>query len=425
MNSSMFIRKVRKCAVHANQRNVNNKNSICSQGSFNQKLISNSWRPFFFFLKSFEIFGLYILQSKETDGIFKKILKFLHLTVVFLSLHYWVFLYVSYFIRDEGNWKMFNTTLVLFTSTATYDIILFQKQKIKKLVRIFNSDKTFNAVHNSKKHFLKRVITLNALIWIVVLLVVATFLGIPSTKEPEDYFTQVFYEHVVNRTSQQFGKFLIQINNAYFCFLVEGTLTVTVGFFVASVYACGLCFKNMGDDMKHLVPFKTLTALELKKIQRLYDNIMHRVDLIEGAFSLAVLLWYFMVVLTLCIRVMAILGDSGKATDLQGMVIIGFGILRGVVLIMITLPFTAQYMTDSALNALIEVETSSAVLQECAAYQELAILMRRVELKAPHVTLWRFCSIGRPFLMSCVSTIVTYIIISLQLTPVGKHVLHI
>ncbi|KAG8178606.1 hypothetical protein JTE90_022397 [Oedothorax gibbosus] len=232
----------------------------------------------------------------------------------------------------------------------------------------------------------------------------------------------MFFNHLVNKTSRKFSKFLVQVSNAYFCFLVEGSFTLTVGFFVASVYAAGLCFKSMSHDIKSFIMHKTLAVLDLQKIQKVYDSLTYRVNLIESAFSLAVLFWYFMVTLSLCIKLMAVLGDSGKPTDVQGMVIIGFGVLRGTLLIMGTLSFTVQYMTDSAANVLEEVGTSCLLLRDCAAYHEMAILMHR---KRPSVTLYRFCEIGRPFLMSCVSTIVTYVIISLQLTPAGKQLLHI
>ncbi|GFT45525.1 uncharacterized protein TNCV_3781501 [Trichonephila clavipes] len=372
------------------------------------------------FLKSLAMFGLPIFAQEESSTKCRRLFRILHMSAVWISLHYWILLYLSYFVRNEVTWKIFNQTLVIGTSVATYDLVLIRKKQIEAFVRYFTYDRAVPICKTQKRALLKRVHIFNAIVWIYTLFWVATFLSLPTRKNPEEHFTEFFYTHVVNKTSPTFGKVLIQVNDAYLCLLTEGTLTSIVGLYIVSICAASIWFQKMGENVKG-----SESSLDLNQLQRLYDLLLSRIHLLDSAFSLSVLLWYFMVTLTLCIRVIAIIGDDSSDSDVQGMLIIAFGLFRGTFMILIGIAFCAQYLTDTAKGAILTIEIFTVNVKNCVAYQELTILLRMLELKPPVVTLWNFCAIGKPFLMSCVQTMVTYVIICLQMTPAGKTLLHI
>ncbi|GIY57332.1 uncharacterized protein CDAR_526111 [Caerostris darwini] len=384
----------------------------------------NHYNPLSPFLKSLLVFGLYISDYDGTHRRCRRILRFIHLAIVFGSLHYWVVLYLSYFARNEGSWKIFNQTLVIVTSTATFDLVLIRRKEIKTFFRYFSFDKAVPLCKIQKRKYLKRTRIFNVVVWIYALLWVGTFLIIPTKKIPEQHFTEFFYHHVVNKTSYRFGKSLIQINDAYLCLLTEGALSFIVGFYITAVCGSSLWFKILGENVKEFGGSRVLNPLDLNKLQRMYDLLISRINLLDQAFSLSVLLWYFMVTLTLCIRVIAIIADESKS-DIQGLLIIGFGLFRGTFMILIGIAFCAQYLTDTGNEGVLKIEMLAVTAKDTAAFQELTILLRMLELKPPVVTLWKFCAIGKPFLMSCVQTMVTYVIICLQMTPAGKTLLHI
>ncbi|GBL98896.1 hypothetical protein AVEN_165720-1 [Araneus ventricosus] len=390
-----------------------------------QNSTESSWNPLAPFLTSLFIFGLYISEKNETIGKCRKILRFIHLAIIAMPMHYWTILYLSYFFRSEGSWKIFSQTLVIGTAVATLDIAIYRKKEIEIFIRYFTVDKVASLRKAQKRKYLRWVRIFNAVIWIYVLLWMATFLIIPTKKKPEEHFTEFFYHHVVNKTSHQFGKYLIQVNDAYLCLMTEGSITSIIGLYISSVCASSLWFKKMGESVKQFAKSQTLNPLDLNHLQRLYDQLLSRIILLDTAFSLSVLLWYFMVMLTLCIRVIAIIGETDSQSDIQGMLIIGFGLFRGTFIILIGIAFCAQYLTDTAKAAVLKIEILTVSTKNSAAYQELTILLRMLELKPPIVTLWNFCAIGKPFLMSCVQTMVTYVIICLQMTPAGKTLLHI
>ncbi|GFR14347.1 uncharacterized protein TNCT_355681 [Trichonephila clavata] len=400
-------------AINPHESSLNENFKRFPQFLMQGKTARNPLDPF---LKSLAMFGLYIFPNDERSKKCRHFLRMFHMSAVFISLHYWIFLYLSYFVRNEGTWKIFNQTLVMGTSVATYDLVLIRKKQIEAFVRYFTFDRAVSICKTQKRALSKRVHIFNALVWIYTLFWVATFLSLPTRKNPEEHFTDFFYIHVVNKTSQTFGKILIQVNDAYLCLLTEGTLTCIVGLYIVSIYAASIWFQKMGDNGK---------PLDLNQLQRLYDLLLSRIHLLDSAFSLSVLLWYFMVTLTLCIRVIAIIGDDSSDSDVQGMLIIAFGLFRGTFMILIGIAFCAQYLTDSAKAAILKIEVFTVNGKNCGAYQELTILLRMLELKPPVVTLWKFCAIGKPFLMSCVQTMVTYVIICLQMTPAGKTLLHI
>lgn len=87
-----------------------------------------------------------------------------------------------------------------------------------------------------------------------------------------DYLTLTIYQHIVNRTSRQLGDLFIRVSSAYFCFVVDGSQLFIMGFFIAAVYTCAQCFQKMGEDIKNLVAFKTLTVYDLKYLQKVYDG---------------------------------------------------------------------------------------------------------------------------------------------------------
>ncbi|GFY62780.1 uncharacterized protein TNIN_69641 [Trichonephila inaurata madagascariensis] len=411
MNSHALLRRKKK-AINPHDISLNETFKIFPQ------FIMQGKNPLDPFLKSLAMFGLYIFAKDERSSKCRHLLRILHMSAVWISLHYWILLYLSYFVRNEATWKIFNQTLVIGTSVATYDLVLIRKKQIEAFVRYFTYDRAVPICKTQKRALLKRVHIFNAIVWIYTLFWVATFLSLPTKKNPEEHFTEFFYIHVVNKTSPNFGKILIQVNDAYLCLLTEGTLTSIVGLYIVSICAASIWFQKMGENEKG-----SESSLDLNQLQRLYDLLLSRIHLLDSAFSLSVLLWYFMVTLTLCIRVIAIIGDDSSDADVQGMLIIAFGLFRGTFMILIGIAFCAQSLTDTAKGAILKIEIFT--VKNCVAYQELTILLRLLELKPPVVTLWNFCAIGKPFLMSCVQTMVTYVIICLQMTPAGKTLLHI
>ncbi|KAF8785948.1 hypothetical protein HNY73_011432 [Argiope bruennichi] len=422
MDSSTFNKKTRN--IHDKSFGENFK--IYPQLILREQIAAdNSLNPLTPFLTSLFIFGIYISEKDETIGKCRKILRFIHSAIIAMPMHYWILLYLSYFFRNEGSWKIFSQTLVIGTSVATLDLAIYRKKEIETFVRYFTFDKTASLRKSQKRKYFRCVRIFNAVVWIYVLLWMTTFLIIPTNKKPEEHFTEFFYQHVVNKTSRQFAKYLIQVNDAYLCLMTEGSITSLIGLYISSVCAASLWFKKMGENVKQFAKSQTMNLLDLNHLQRLYDQILSRIILLDVAFSLSVLLWYFMVMLTLCIRVIAIIGETDSQSDIQGMLIISFGLFRGTFMILIGIAFCAQYLTDTAKAAVLKIEILTVSTKNSAAYQELTILLRMLELKPPVVTLWNFCAIGKPFLMSCVQTMVTYVIICLQMTPAGKTLLHI
>lgn len=417
MSAKAFLKKKKhflfeKAKIKASFGNSNTK--IDSSFGDPGNNFSNSASPLVAIIRSLCVFGLHASPYKKTHKCCKAFY-FIHTMAVLTALHYWSFLYLSYFFRKAGSWKLFNQAMIIWTSAATYDVFLWQKNNIALFISLFYKDQLFELSKTQRQTFSRRVRILNAGVWIYLALWVLTFLAIPTKKLPKEHFTATFYELIANRTSVTFQKYLIQLNDGLLCFLVEGNLTFCVMFYVVALRGCFLWFKVFERTI--LTYSKTCYTVDMNYIQKMYDALARRVQNIDDAFSMSVLFWYFMVTVTLCIRVIAILSeDSKKDVDIQGFLTIGFGLSRGTFVILLGISFGAQYLIDTAQLVVLKIDKCLENRTDFASHQTYAVLLRKAEITPILVTLWKFCPIGKPFLMSCVQTMTTYVIICLQMS---------
>lgn len=394
----------------------NSNSKIYNSFEYGKNSLISSLNPLTPVISSLCVFGLYTSPLKKKLNKCCKIIHFIHILAVLISLHYWTILYLSYFCRSVGTWKLFNQAMIIWTSAITYDVFLWQKNNITLFISLFVKDHLFQLSKVEKKKLLKRVRLLNAGVWLYLFLWVMTFLVIPTKKVPEEHFTASFYTVIANRTSRTFQKFLIQVNDGYLCFIVEGNLTFCTTFYIIALQGCTLWFQVFEKLLMSYSRSNTSNIFDMKYAQKLYSVLARRVKNVDDAFSVSVLFWYFMVTVVLCIRVIAIVSDDNTSANIQSFLTIGFGLFRGTFIILLGISFHAQYLIDTAQKAVLKIEKCLENEKDFASHHSYEILLRKAEITPVVVTLWKFCPIGKPFLMSCVQTMTTYVIICLQMT---------
>lgn len=411
-NKRRFLFQKAKVEEFYGNSNTQNYSSLNLRRSESSKYQYNPLKPA---VRSLMFFGLHTSFSKNNATCCFRFLRFVHTASIFLSLHYWTLLYFSYFVRSIGTWKIFNQAMIIWTSTATYDVFLFHRKKVISFISLFYSDRLFQLSKPREQKYSKTVRILNICVWIYLILWVATFLGMPTKKIPREHFTGAFYNAIVNRTTLTFQKYLIQFNDGYLCLLVEGNLTFITVFYIMALHGCVFWFKEFERIVLVNSKSKITNISDVKSMKKMYDILSRRVQNLDEAFSMSVLFWYFMVTVALCIRVIAILGEDSTGVDIQGMLTIGFGLFRGTFVILIGISFSAQYLIDTAQNVVLKSDKIIENSKDYFAHQGYSLLLRKIQIKPVIVTLWKFCPIGKPFLMSCVQTMTTYVIICLQM----------
>ncbi|GIY08511.1 uncharacterized protein CEXT_421791 [Caerostris extrusa] len=119
--------------------------------------------------------------------------------------------------------------------------------------------------------------------------------------------------------------------------------------------------QNISENVKEFGGSRVLNPLDLNKLQRMYDLLISRINL-WIAFSLSVLCGILWLRLTLCIRVIAIIADESKS-DIQGLLIIGFGLFRGTFMILIEL-LLCPVSTDTGNEGVLKIEMLAVTVKK-------------------------------------------------------------
>ncbi|KAG8175293.1 hypothetical protein JTE90_008211 [Oedothorax gibbosus] len=360
------------------------------------------------------VFGFNLSNTKGT--IFNAFFRFYSSLMVLLYHYFAVSDFVWYFQNplDEIEIALADS-ITVWASVCTWDFLFWKRKELFRIVQIIEREtEKLDGRHQKTYRRLVLISCTAAWLFVFVFMYISQFIVLPLDVKHDTYFVKSpFYFLPLHLFSRGQINLVIKIEKSLENFLIQGSLAMIVTLYVLLCLNIRMWFKKYGLSCKRNFRLASNLSIEdLKPFRLVLRQFSKRVTVVDNVFCIIVAVWLLMILVTLCVRTLAILHDEVQSNP-QMMAMSVMEASRAILtLLSVGLAANGVYQESLlCLNVLEDVYYNPSWKE--STYHEIA--SSRSMLQPAHLTVWKFAILNSSFLMTCIGAMITYMIIGVQL----------
>lgn len=384
----------------------------------------NGKHPLFPVLTSLTILGIKLeCKNNDNEAPLWKLLFKLHFVIVFFFYHYWAISDILWYFQNRIQEEVLADSVTNWTAVCTVDFLLFKRKEIRKFLIIVASETSMLSPEDKKK-FRRIVIIACVAVWMLILLYMSQYVILSNAINFHKFFSNTPYILFEDNFSEYQKLVIYKVDQCFESFFIEGSLTMIIVFYILLCYSMTLWFRRFAKDYDGS-NLKENVLAELKNVREFrtdFEDLSNKVKIMDNIFSLSVAAWLLMILINLCVRILAILNPFTLNTP-ETVFLVSLSFIRAAITL-IGVSFAADAVQKEALNALEKID--SMIRKDCSnwnnsLYHEVQLAFIKYSCFPTHLTVWKFASLNRSFLITFLGMMVTYVIICIQLNPTAMN----
>ncbi|GIY32290.1 uncharacterized protein CDAR_599661 [Caerostris darwini] len=367
-------------------------------------------------LNSLTILGLNI---EEPSGPAKKMIYHFYHLLIILCFHYWALSDIVWYFRNYIQEDTLAESVTVWASVVTVDLmILKRKSLLKVILTVKKETEKLNSSEQRKYRHIVWIVCLMA--WTFIVVFITQNLVFNIHVDYDKYFSNTplyFFYHTMSKTQRDL---FIRMDRSIETFYIQGVLTMIIGLYVLLCINAKMWFKNFNLNCESMFTYldSTLHVEDVRCFKATFDNLAKNVKRLDNVFCQIVAMWLLMILVILCVRILFILNPLINKTDM--MIEVTVLALSRAITTLFAVSFTAGDVykeSKACLNKLDAIIRKKDPIRDVAVYHEVQLAFTIFSFFPVHLTVWKFSSLNKAFLMTCIGMMTTYIIICIQLNP--------
>ncbi|KFM72208.1 hypothetical protein X975_10836, partial [Stegodyphus mimosarum] len=337
-------------------------------------------KPFSLLLKSFQIFGV-DLEGEDSSILYKVFFRS-WTTLILLLYHYWFFCDIGFYFGHKAQENAIAESITVWSSVISYDILLWKGKDIRKLMAIMKeeTEKLDRKLLGKQE---KQVIFVFSISWLYMLIFIGQKLILTPEKGFGNRYTVNILRYLFDSLSEYDKIILFKLETALEIFFIQGFLTLTIALYLLLGLSARKWFKNLKRSyMRKRNSTETGSKLtEIEEFCNDFDKLSLNVQLLDKVFTHPVAIWLLMILVTLCVRIVAVLNPRIPVTEnLLTIIIVSFS--RSA-MTLVGMSFIADSVNQQATKTLFYLTTLShnTHTMSAAAYHEIHMAFTRSSLE--------------------------------------------
>lgn len=373
--------------------------------------------PFHPILKSFLIFGIELDSSNHVSNFRSAFYKFWTICVTFFY-HYWIVCDVLYYARYTVQENALAESVTDWTSVLTFDILLWKRKSLQKLMTIAKLE-ALNVDEHVRKKLEKIALITCCFVWLYTCIFVIQFFVFSTDRDFQKHHTSSPLSYLSCYVSESHKIKILLLDRCTESFFTQGILTLTIALYLL---LCLNAIKWFQELRSRYTPKESSTVpFRLPDIQRFlgtFDDLSQNVRRLDSVFSKSVAVWLLMILFLLCVRIVTIVNPTLTMTN-EMVVIFVFTFTRAAATL-IGINFMADSLHKEALTTLFHLDDlcgQNKIILNNSVYHEIQMAFVKFSFSPTHLTFWQITRLNRRFLMTCLGMMATYVIVAVQLYP--------
>ncbi|GFS58931.1 uncharacterized protein TNIN_341151 [Trichonephila inaurata madagascariensis] len=372
--------------------------------------------PLRIILNSLTVLGLKIEDSNSS---FKRVFCFTYFVIVLLCMHYWALSDVAWYFRNQVKEDMLAESITVWASVCTVDFLMLKRKDLLRVLSIVKKE-TEKLSPDEQRKYQKFVWKVCGAAWLFIILFMSQNFMFILHVDYDRYFSNTplffFYRKMPETQLNIYIRIDRSIENLY----IHGLLTIIIALYILLCTNAKLWIKkcNLSSEL-HLVSEESTSSLEdVRRYRNIFDQFTKKIELLDDVFCRIVAVWLLMILVSLCVRILTILNPLTENTD--RIIVSTLLVLSRATVTLISISIVAEKVHEASVSYIRKLDSilkMKSNAKNIAMYQEIQLIYTKFTFFPTHLTVWKFTSLNRAFLMTCIGMMSTYVIICIQLNP--------
>ncbi|GFT04664.1 uncharacterized protein NPIL_223811 [Nephila pilipes] len=366
-------------------------------------------------LNSLSVLGLKIEDSTSP---IKRILFFIYFVVVLLCMHYWAISDFVWYFRNRIQEDMLAESVTVWASVCTLDFLMLKRKDLMKVLSIVKKE-TEKLSSSEQRKYRKTVMMICGAAWLFIILFIMQNFMFSIHVNYDRYFSNTpafFFYHTMSETQMNI---FIRIDRSVENLYIHGLLTMIIALYILMCTNAKLWIKkcDFSSDLHTISEESTSHLEDFRHYRSIFDQFSKKIELLDDVFCLIVAVWLLMILVSLCVRILTVLNPLTENTE--RIIVSTLLVLSRATITLIAISIVADKINEASVSYIRKLDSiiKKGNAKNIALYQEIQLIYIKYTFFPTHLTVWKFTSINRSFLMTCIGMMSTYVIICIQLNP--------